>query len=168
MKITGLSDRAMREQIGAVCIQWSLLELMVERVIANLQGDRNVVAFNGSVTDRIKFLEKLARKRLPKSAEKIAAIASTIENLSAERHRVVHGLWAIDEDNAIVWSIVLGAKSPQPRAKQMETKAIRDLKLRIWQTYQQLEQFADQGKVVIAARLTVRSRRRMPASEGPC
>jgi hypothetical protein len=170
MRITGLSDkRAMREQIGAVCIHWSLLELMVERLIANLQGNRNVVTYHAPIKTRIEVLEKLARKHLPASADKIAAIARTIKDLTAERDRVVHGIWGIDEANAPMrMSLHLKAKKGKPRARPMETEDIRDLKLRIWQTYRQLEQFADRGKIMIAARLTARSRRRMPASERPC
>jgi hypothetical protein len=55
-RLTGVADRAMREQIGAVCIYWSLLELMVERVIANLEGRPGVATYNDDITRRLESL----------------------------------------------------------------------------------------------------------------
>jgi hypothetical protein len=150
INLTGLADRAMREQIGAVCIHWSLVELMVERVIANLEGRPGIVTYDDDVTRRLRLLKQLARKHLSVDlADQIATIAGAVKELREDRHRIAHGLWGIDETNTIV-SIYPWAKN-EPRGKAIDAKEIREIKLRIWRVYQQLQPFADHGRSLALA-----------------
>jgi hypothetical protein len=128
-KITGL-DRAMREQIGGVCVYWSWLELMVERVIAKLEGKPGVVTYDGKpdFAGRLRKLRKLAETHATPvfGAEihkaEIHKILDRIENLRPHRHRVVHGLWGIDETNAVVWNIQPGLNCPNHAEGRCEPK----------------------------------------------
>jgi hypothetical protein len=156
-KLTVLRDSAMREQIGAVCVYWSLLELMVERVIADLERKPGRVSYKTALTRRLEKLKTLAGEHLPGHAAEIDEIADQISELSKDRHRVVHGLWAIDETNAIVWAIRLGAKLPEPREKQMQLEQIRQIKFRIWETYKRLEPFGGRGKSAVEPRASASS-----------
>ncbi len=64
--ITKLASGPMREQIAGVVIHWTMLELTVERVIANLEGRRGEVKFEQNLDPRLGSLKKLARKKLSK------------------------------------------------------------------------------------------------------
>jgi hypothetical protein len=150
-KLTGLSDKAMREEIGAVCIYWSLLELIVERVIADLEHHTGTVVYKPYFKGRLERLEKLAKRKLPSAtANEISKIKGAIEDLIADRDRVVHGLWVMDDAKGIL-SVHFGARLPEPREKRALTQDIRQIKKRIFQTYQQLEPFAGRTKSVAVA-----------------
>jgi hypothetical protein len=112
------------------------------------------VTYNKTVplTRRLDALRKLARKHQPEHADEIAGLADEICELNKDRHRVVHGLWAVDENDDIIWVIQLGAKLPEPRAKQRTLEQIREIKVRIWETYKRLEPFGGRGKSAIEPR----------------
>ena len=64
VQISGLANSKMREAIGAVCVHWSLLELMVERVIANLEGNPSVVTYKSDLAHRLGDLKVTAKRQV--------------------------------------------------------------------------------------------------------
>ncbi len=143
--LTGIADNKMRAQIGAVCIHWSLLELMVERVIANLGGSSQIVTYTEDLAHRLDTLKKLAKAKLSANdVEDLRKIRSEISRLKEERHRIVHGLWGLDTNGNIA-SIFPRTKS-QKLEKPMTTQDVRTVKLEIWQANAELKKFADLSK----------------------
>lgn len=139
--ITKLAGSDMREQIAGVVIHWSMLELTVERVVANLEGNDSNVTFEEDLSDRLKLLKKLARQKLSKSdADEIVEIAGQIKTLSHDRNRVVHGLWGLDA-NVNVFSIYYREKRGT-LAKPMNAEDVRQIKLQIWRKIKPLRKFA--------------------------
>lgn len=139
-EITGLAHSKMREAIGAICVHWSLLELMVERVIAQLEDHPRSVTVKEDITRRLPVLKNLAKKLPPGAANKLRELAGEIKTLKDERHRPVHGLWGFDEHGNI-HSIYFRDSAGQPD-KPMSTNDMRQIKLKIWNLYQRLEKFA--------------------------
>ena len=112
--LTKLAGNPMREQIAGVVIHWSLLELTVERVIANLEGRHENVKFEGGLVERLTLLKRLAKRKLSeKQAAEIVEIAGEIKTLTNQRNRVVHGLWGLDEKGELA-SIYYREKRGKP------------------------------------------------------
>ena len=63
-----------RERIGAISVHWSVLELMVERVIATLEGNPGIVTYEKKLARRLEDLKKLARKTRPTDEAKDPAV----------------------------------------------------------------------------------------------
>jgi hypothetical protein len=151
-KITALADMAMRQEIGAVCVHWSLLELMVERVIANLQGTPGIATYQEDLGHRRRTLKKIANKHLSLSeAQKatIRAAAGDIKILAEERHRIIHGLWGMNARGEVV--SIFPRTDKKPQARPMDREAIRAVKLQTFRVIKQLEPFADREAAVALA-----------------
>ena len=99
VQISGLADAKMRGQIGAVCVHSSLLELMVERVLANLQGKAGMVSYSEDLAHRLDTLKAVAKASTLSDYDKktIVQIIGRIKTLLNDRHRVIHGLWRLPE-----------------------------------------------------------------------
>lgn len=148
--ISGLADSKMREAIGAVCVHWSLLELIVERVIANLKGDSSTAEYISDLAHRLDDLKTAAKAHLSaEDSERISEIAGYIKKIKEERHRVAHGLWAVERDGSFVSLFPRDATGNIPRP--MDTEEIRGIKLRIWEAHQALKPFADLSQPVVLA-----------------
>ena len=142
LQISGLADSKMREAIGAVCVHWSLLELMVERVIANLQGNPSAVTYQSDLAHRLDELKALAKRQLcPEQQARISEIAGFIKKLKSERHRIVHGLWALDTSGNFISLFPRDASGHIGKARHQGD--IREIKLLIWQAHEALRPFAD-------------------------
>ena len=146
-QISSLADKPMREAIGAICVHWSLLELMVERVIATLEGNPRTVRYTSDLAHRLHDLKAAAKKHLcPEKRNRISEIAGFIKKVGKERHRVAHGLWALDASGNFM-SIFPRDESGHV-GKPMDTKEMRKIKLLIWQAHEALKPFADLGQSV--------------------
>lgn len=159
--LTKLVNHKIRGQIGAVCVHWGLLELAVERVIANLRGDPGIVTYEEDVGHRLDTLKALAKEKLaPDVAAEISEIAGEIKNVGHERHRVVHCLWAMDKDGEVI-SVFARSKIDDP-SKPMDAEAVRQVKLRIWRVIKRLMKFVGPEK-----RAVLPSRRRSKKPNRP-
>ena len=142
--ITKLARGPMREQIAGVVIHWTMLELTVERVIANLKGRRDTVRFEQNLDRRLKPLKQLAKKNLPKEqAAEIVEIAGGIKALINERNRVVHGLWGLDDKGELT-SIYYREKRGN-RSRPMNSHDVRQIKLETWDKIRRLRRFEPQA-----------------------
>ena len=147
VQIGGLADSKMREAIGAVCVHWSLLELMVERVIANLKESPGTVTYEGDLAHRLDDLKAAAKQTLDQEdRERISEIAGFIKKLKEERHRIAHGLWALDHEGNF-YSIFYRDKAGRPD-RPATCEDIRAVKLLIWEAHEALSPFAGPGKFV--------------------
>lgn len=143
-RITKLTTGPMREQIAGVVIHWTMLELTVERVIANLEGRRGTVRFEQNLDRRLKPLKQLAKKKLPKEqAAEIVEIAGEIKALINERNRVVHGLWGLDDKGELT-SIYYREKRGN-RSRPMNSHDVRQIKLETWDKIRRLRRFEPQA-----------------------
>ena len=143
-RITKLTTGPMREQIAGVVIHWTMLELTVERVIANLEGRRGTVRFEQNLDRRLKPLKQLAKKKLPKEqAAEIVEIAGEIKALINERNRVVHGLWGLDDKGELT-SIYYREKRGD-RSRPMNSHDVRQIKLETWDKIRRLRRFEPQA-----------------------
>ena len=143
-RITKLTTGPMREQIAGVVIHWTMLELTVERVIANLEGRRGTVRFEQNLDRRLKPLKQLANKNLPKEqAAEIVEIAGEIKALINERNRVVHGLWGLDDKGELT-SIYYREKRGN-RSRPMNSHDVRQIKLETWDKIRRLRRFEPQA-----------------------
>lgn len=143
--ISGLADSKMREAIGAICVHWSLLELMVERVIANLNGDSRAVTYKADLAHRLDDLKKAAKSLTPsltpEKRNRISEISGFIKKVKEERHRAVHGLWCLDSSGNFKSLFPRDASGHMER--DMDFVELRQIKLRIWQAHEALRPFAD-------------------------
>lgn len=143
LHISGLADKDMRAAIGAVCVHWSLLELMVEYTIADLEGRIARVVYTEDITRRLEVLKTLAWAKLPaEQAQYIAETSGYIKTISEDRHRAVHGLWAMDTEAGNIVSIYPRAKRDD-HAKPYVIDDLRETKRKIWDAYLRLRRFAD-------------------------
>lgn len=146
--VTKLASSDMREQIASVVIHWSMLELVVERVIANLEGQGGIVTFKENLPQRLTSLKKLAKARLPsEQAIEISRISGDIKILSDERHRVVHGLWGLDANGDVV--SIYHRHKRGTRDRPMNAQHIRQIKLLIWDKIRRLRKFEPQALSVV-------------------
>jgi hypothetical protein len=154
LKIDTVTDSGMREQIGGVCVHWALLEMMVELVIANLEGKPNEVTYPDNLSRRLKTLKSLAGKSTLLEQEKaeICEVASQIEAIVDERHRVVHTLWAKDE-NGVIYSIHPWSKDRKKQGKPLHDEDVRKIKLRIRKLAKRFAPFVPETHEVVLKRL---------------
>jgi hypothetical protein len=153
LKIGTVTDPEMREQIGGVCVHWALLEMMVELVIANLEGKPNEVTYPDNLSRRLKTLKGLAERSTLQEQEKaeICEVASQIEATVDERHRVVHTLWAKDE-NGIVYSIHPWSKDRRKQGKPLHNEDVPKIKLHIRNLAKRLTPFVPKTHEVVLNR----------------
>lgn len=149
LQIGAIADEPLRGAIGALCVHWALLELSVERVIANLKGNPGIVTYSedlGHRTDTLKRLAKASSALLAGESNTLCILASEIKKLCHERHRYVHGLWGLDIDGSLI-NIFPRAKDGAP-ARPATPAAIRLVKLRAFSLHKQLLTFVDSTRVV--------------------
>jgi hypothetical protein len=95
-------DEAYRAGVGKLRIQWVLLELNVERMLARLKGDRDVAPGTDRIMPSVDSIEHL----LPTSdlsrtdQKKIRALMSQVRTLVPARNRVEDGLWSASAEAA--------------------------------------------------------------------
>jgi hypothetical protein len=136
-------DPFTRDQIAGVTIHWSVLELMVERVIAMLQGKGGVVEYAASLEIRVRKMKKLAKTSVSLSGEQrkeLLAVSSLALALRSDRDRVVHGLWSMTDDGR------LQSFHPWARGKPtrpLDAQKIRSIKLDIFRLHRRLDRFVD-------------------------
>lgn len=149
-QISGLANHDMREAIGAICVHWSLLELMVERVIANLEGRPGTVTYTKDLSHRLDDLKAVAKAKLPKDRrQRLSQIIGFIKDLKEERHRAAHGLWGMDDDGNF---ISLFPRDASGRIEQpTDREELRNIKRQIWDAYGALGPFVDLSKSVVLA-----------------
>jgi hypothetical protein len=138
------ADDFTRSQIAGVTIHWSVLELMVERVIDSLKGGSGIVEYSDSVERRVDAMKKLAKLSTTLTADQLAhllKIASAILAMREHRDRVVHGLWTMGSDGKL-GSFHPWAKNNRP-SKPLDGDMIREIKLRIFALHRELEKFID-------------------------
>ena len=110
-KISILVSGPIKWRIGEVCVQWSFLELQVERLIWHLSGlnpkEGRLITAREDITPRLKRLKKLAGEKLSETeAQAIRDLAGEIKATKKKRHFVVHGLYgtnAKDELHALTY-----------------------------------------------------------------
>ena len=130
LEVRILKDRMIRERIGAISVHWSVLELMVERVIATLEGNPGIVTYEKKLARRLEDLKELAKTRPTDEAEELVTIAGDIKSLSHKRHRAIHGLWGLDTKGRLL-SQYPTARNGQVE-KTMTPDDLKQLKLQIW------------------------------------
>ena len=84
--------------IGRICVYWSNLELVVERLIWHLDGktpkEGRPITAKENIDPRLKRLKKLSKQVMtPEDALKITAISSDIKAVKRARNWAVHGLY---------------------------------------------------------------------------
>src|SRR5262249_52484136 len=147
--ISAIADEKLRGAIGALCVHWALLELAVERVIANLEGNPQVIAYSEDLAHRTETLKDLAKSSGLTPAQKttLCSLASDIKQLGHDRHRYVHCLWGLDASGNLI--------SLFPRTKVGEqgepasAAQIRQTKLKTWQLTKKLLQFVEKGPISV-------------------
>jgi hypothetical protein len=142
--ITIPADSFTREQIAGVTIHWSVLELMVERVIAHLRGKGGIVEYAANLEIRVRYLKKLVKKSVLISTEQrkvLLAVCSLALQLRSDRDRVVHGLWSRTKDGHLL-SFHPWAKGKPTRP--LDAKQVRRIKLQIFALHRKLDEFVDQ------------------------
>lgn len=150
LRISALADKHMRNQLGALCVHWALLELIVERVIAAWEGRGGKVEYKKDLAKRLPRLKELAREKLPvEQATAVENIASQIHALGHRRHHVVHGLWGIDE-NGNFYSVHPRTKL-QKVAVPQNAQTIREIKLEAHRLFLALEEFAPPTAHIVLA-----------------
>lgn len=126
-KITAPMTPGLREAIGAVCVHWALLELMIERVVAFQTKQSIDVAYDNDFGGNMDLLENYRKKRRrtldPAVAAKWAELIEAGRKLAKERHRIVHGFGASSNEfgpsrcNLAAASLDDSPSAPDPSAR---------------------------------------------------
>lgn len=120
---------------------------MVERVIANIEGNSGVVTYKSDLAHRLDELKKAAKANLcSDQSHRISEIAGFIKVLKEERHRIAHGLWGLSADGNFI--SIFPRDATGHVGKPMDANDMREIKRLIWQAHQALSPFADLGQSV--------------------
>jgi hypothetical protein len=145
IEIRALTDPGLRDAIGGVCIHWALLELTVERVLANLTGERGLLRYEKPLRENLERVELVAgtSTALTEVQKKdVLGLIADVRAISIERHRIAHGLWGKDV-NGVVHSVFAAISRTVPLAKEVKVEDIRQLKLAIILLGKKLRTYVD-------------------------
>lgn len=147
-RIPNLVPGPIKTRIGEVCVQWSILELQVERLIWHLSGvgpkEGRLITAKEDITPRLKRLKKLAAEKLiATEAEEIRKLAGDIKEAKKDRHRVVHGLYGVDAHNAF-HAINYREKAPKGLAHPVTDAYLRGISTTIRELTRRADGFIPQ------------------------
>lgn len=146
--------RQYREYIGSVCVQWGYLELCVERVLAAMRGNGNVVAYEAMIRPNVIAVEtEIPKSNLIEDQKKnLAAALEAIKRLYVDRHRVIHGLWGLASDGEVhsIYFQATKKKREVVPGQRMTLEDLRDIKWKIVNVRRALETYmADGGEITL-------------------
>ena len=149
-EIRAITDEGYREAIGGVCIHWALLELTVERVLANLESGSTLLRYDAQLAtnlDRLSALVETSTALAIDQREKLRQLLTEVKSTRDERHRLVHGLWGRDA-NGVVHSIFPAiSRKPDP-ARPISVDDIRQTKRRIFRLGKRLRAYVNPSEQV--------------------
>ena len=142
-RVSGLVEGKIVNQIGRVCVTWSMFELTVERLIWHLSGigpkkGRKLTA-KENIEPRLKRLKKLAKVLPPADAKEIRDALTQINKAKRMRNWVVHGLYGIDvrgKLHAISYRV-----APKGKALPIDVWSLRSIRDEIFEAQKRLEKF---------------------------
>jgi hypothetical protein len=142
-----------REYIGSVCVQWGFLELSVERVLSELKGDGQVLAYEDMMGQNIKAIKNLLpTSKLNDAAKKaLVSILDDIGTMQDDRNRIIHGLWGFT-DTGEVHSVFLTTNKEKRKliapGREMKLEDLHAFKWKIVHARRALKPFVADGDVI--------------------
>jgi hypothetical protein len=138
----------LRDAIGAVCMHWSLLELMVERVVAFQTKQSIEVTYEKEFGQNLDALEQHLKDHPdidPILALQWIWLIAQGRKLAKDRHRIVHGLWHVEGDEKIIsfFAELKRKKRKIDPVQEVAVEGIQELKRAIFQLGQLWRQFAE-------------------------
>jgi hypothetical protein len=142
--ITAPTTPGLRDAIGAVCVHWAVLELMVERVAAFQTKQSIEVVYENDFGGNMRLLEKHMEGH-PALVESWTELIKTGRELARERHRIVHGLWHVEEPDTIIsfFPELKGKGRKIDPDKRMSVDGIHAFKRSVFKLGQRWRRFAD-------------------------
>ena len=134
-----LADKAARESLGAVCLHWVTLDLMVERLLANLNGESSTVRCSNRLCQRLEELRDAASRHglEPEERSRVEDIALELLALHEEWERLLSEAWSMDP-GCVLTPLARGYH----KQKGVKAECARRLKANLWRNYRQLQQIA--------------------------
>ena len=134
-----LADKAARESLGGVVLHWVILDLVVERVHANLRHDSGPVYCTGRPCDRLRDLCHIMHEGELASSDwpRIEEIGTAALELQSEWQALLEKAWGMDADCGL---IPLSRGYHRPNGIRAEPA--RRLKSALWHLYWELRQVA--------------------------
>ena len=134
-----LADKAARECVGAVFLHWAILDLVTERIIANLRRDPGPVHCSGRLCERLTELRDMlgdSRMDLDEGRE-VEDILSAVLDLQQEWQAMLNEAWSLSVDCVLVPL----SRGPNQR-KGITAERARRMKAALWQHYRDLQNIA--------------------------
>ncbi len=140
----------LRDAIGAVCMHWGLLELMLERVVAFQTNYSTEVQFTSDFSKNLEALERRIKQEdaQPILRQVVQELVDKARELREDRHRIAHGLWHIAANGDII-SFFPQLKRKVVPERTMTIEQIHDIKRAIFDLSMRFRQFAEASDSVI-------------------
>ena len=137
--VHSLADKAARECVGAVFLHWVILDLVTERIIANLQRSPGPVHCSGRLCERLAQLrDMLGDSEMDlDEGRQVEEILYAIVGLHQEWQALLNEAWSLNLDCVLVPL----SRGPNQR-KGITAERARRMKAALWQHYRDLQAIA--------------------------
>ena len=146
-------SKGKRMMIGTICVNWSIMEFLVQRIIWNLRNlnekEGREVTGNCDINSWRKMLKDDAKKILKgreDDKKELVSIAGDIKKWQPQRNLLVHAYWSINDEGRLYAVIFREGQLRGPNP--MTWKRMEDLNNEILTLISRLYEFLQQGKSV--------------------